>query len=155
MSKSINHVSISGNLTRDAELRVTPGGTNILRFTVAVNDRRRNKSTGEWEDYANFVDCVMFGRRAEALSGYLLKGEKVAVDGSLSFSTWEDKNGGGRRSKLEVAASDIDFLGSARKSSSQAQGQQATADGAVSQIFPGAEVSEMPASAYTDEDIDF
>ena len=63
---SINRVNITGNLTRDPELRATAGGTQVLSFGVAVNDRRRNAQTGEWEDYPNFVDCTMFGTRAEA-----------------------------------------------------------------------------------------
>ena len=60
---SINRVNITGNLTRDPELRATAGGTQVLSFGVAVNDRRRNPQTGEWEDYPNFVDCTMFGTR--------------------------------------------------------------------------------------------
>ena len=64
---SINRVVISGNLTRDGEIRATAGGTTVLTFGVAVNDRRRNAS-GEWEDVPNFVDCVMFGTRADALA---------------------------------------------------------------------------------------
>ena len=60
---SINRVNITGNLTRDPELRATAGGTQVLSFGVAVNDRRRNAQTGEWEDYPNFVDCTMFGTR--------------------------------------------------------------------------------------------
>ena len=65
---SINRVNISGNLTRDPELRATQGGMQVLGFGVAVNDRRRNQQTGEWEDYPNFVDCTMFGNRAEAVT---------------------------------------------------------------------------------------
>lgn len=99
---SINRVVVSGNLTRDPELRVTPGGTQVLGFGVAVNDRRRNQQTGEWEDYPNFIDCTMFGNRAEALSRILHKGMKVAIEGKLRYSSWEDKNGGGRRSKVEI-----------------------------------------------------
>lgn len=67
---SINRVNITGNLTRDPELRATAGGTQVLSFGVAVNDRRRNAQTGEWEDYPNFVDCTMFGTRAEAVSRF-------------------------------------------------------------------------------------
>ena len=78
---SINRVNISGNLTRDPELRSTAGGTQILSFGIAVNDRRRNQQTGEWEDVPNFVDCVVFGQRAEALSRFLSKGSKVAAPG--------------------------------------------------------------------------
>ena len=108
---SINRVNISGNLTRDPELRVTNGGTQILSFGVAVNDRRRNQQTGEWEDYPNFVDCVVFGARAEPLSRFLSKGSKVAVEGKLRYSSWETKDGQ-RRSKLEVVVDEVEFLSS-------------------------------------------
>ena len=102
---SINKVMITGNLTRDPELRATGSGTQILHFGVAVNDRRRNQQTGEWEDYPNFVDCVVFGARAEPLSRFLTKGSKVAIEGKLRYSSWEAKEGG-RRSKLEVVVDD-------------------------------------------------
>lgn len=104
---SINRVVVSGNLTRDPELRATPGGTQVLGFGVAVNDRRRNQQTGEWEDYPNFIDCTMFGNRAEALSRILRKGMKVAIEGKLRYSSWEDKNGGGRRSKVEIIPDEV------------------------------------------------
>lgn len=106
---SINTVAISGNLTRDAELRSTSSGTSIARFCVAVNERRKN-AAGEWDDFANFVDCVMFGRRAESLAQYLTKGSKVAVSGSLRYSSWEDSNTGQRRSKLDVLVDELEFL---------------------------------------------
>ena len=86
---SINRVNISGNLTRDPEMRQTAGGTQILQFGVAVNDRRRNPQSGEWEDVPNYVDCVVFGGRAEPLSRFLSKGSKVAIEGKLRYSTWE------------------------------------------------------------------
>ena len=105
---SINRVNISGNLTRDPELRSTAGGTAILSLGVAVNDRRKNPQTGEWEDYTNFVDCVMFGSRAEAVSRFLGKGSKVAIDGKLRYSSWE--RDGQRRSKLEVIVDEIEFM---------------------------------------------
>lgn len=107
---SINRVNISGNLTRDPELRATASGTQVLSFGVAVNDRRRNPQTGEWEDYPNFVDCTMFGNRAEALSRILRKGMKVAIEGKLRYSSWEDKNGGGRRSKIEIIPDEVELL---------------------------------------------
>lgn len=106
---SINRVNISGNLTRDPELRSTAGGTNILSFGVAVNDRRRNQRTGEWEDVPNFIDCIVFGQRAEALSRFISKGAKVSIDGKLHYSSWETKDGQ-RRSKLEVVVEEMEFL---------------------------------------------
>ena len=105
---SINRVAISGNLTRDPEVRATPTGTEVMSFGVAVNDRRRNPQTGEWEDYANFVDCTMFGSRAEAVSRYLAKGSKVAIEGKLHYSSWE--RDGQRRSKIEVVIEEIEFM---------------------------------------------
>ena len=104
----INRVNISGNLTRDPELRATAGGTQVLSFGVAVNDRRKNPQTGDWEDYPNFVDCTMFGTRAEAVSRYLSKGTKVAIEGKLRYSSWE--RDGQRRSKLEVIVDEIEFM---------------------------------------------
>lgn len=106
---SINRVVISGNLTRDPEMRATAGGMQVMTFGVAVNDRRRNAS-GEWEDYPNFVDCVMFGTRAEALSRFLSKGTKVALEGKLRYSQWE--RDGQKRSKLEVIVDDVEFMSS-------------------------------------------
>lgn len=107
---SINRVMISGNLTRDAELRSTQSGMAILGFGVAVNDRRKNQHTGEWDDYPNFVDCTMFGTRAEKLQPYLTKGAKVAIEGKLRYSSWEKD--GQRRSKLEVVVDEIEFMSS-------------------------------------------
>ena len=107
---SINRVMISGNLTRDAELRSTQSGTSMLGMGIAVNDRRKNQKTGEWEDYPNFVDCTMFGTRAEKLQPYLTKGAKVAVEGKLSYRSWEKD--GQRRSKLEVIVDEIEFMSS-------------------------------------------
>ena len=132
---AINRVAISGNLTRDPELRATAGGMQVLSLGVAVNDRRKNPQTGDWEDYQNFVDCTMFGARAEAVSRYLSKGTKVAVDGKLRYSSWE--RDGQRRSKLEVIVDEIEFM-------SRRDAQAATA----------APVQAEPLDVY-DEDIPF
>ncbi len=105
MASSINIAAISGNLTRDPELRMTPGGTQVLNFGVAVDDRTKNQQTGEWEDRPNFIDCVLFGNRADALSRILRKGIKVAVSGSLRWSQWE--RDGQKRSKVEVVADKV------------------------------------------------
>lgn len=140
---SINRVVVTGNLTRDAELRDTQGGTPYLRMGVAVNDRRKNPQTGQWEDVPNFVDCVMFGTRAEAIARYLTKGTKVAVDGSLRYSSWE--RDGQRRSKLEVAVRDVEFM------SRQQQAQQP----APQQVPYQAPAQQAPAADVYDEEIPF
>lgn len=105
---SINSVTISGNLTRDAELRTTPSGTHVLNIGVAVNERRKNQA-GEWVDSPQFIDCTMFGTRAEKVAPYLTKGTKVAIHGKLHYSSWEDRSGN-KRSKLDVTVDDIEFM---------------------------------------------
>lgn len=122
---SINRVTLSGNLTRDPELKATQGGTQVLRMGIAVNERRKNQQTGQWEDYPNFVDLTMFGTRAEAVSKFLRKGIKVAVDGKLRYSSWE--RDGQRYSKLEVIVDELDIMSSAqgKQSNGATQGAQA------------------------------
>lgn len=167
---SINRVMISGNLTRDAELRTTPSGTSIASFGVAVNDRRRNQN-GEWEDYANFIDCTMFGRRAQAIAQYLTKGTKVAIEGRLHYSSWEDRNTGQRRSKVDVTVDELEFMSSRNGGGNGGDngygggnygGQNASGgygnNGSYQQQPQGyaAPVQEAPApSAYDDSDIPF
>lgn len=115
---SINIVSISGNVGRDPEVRSTKGGTSVLTFSVAVNERVKNGN--EWTDYTNWVDVTVFGRRAESLGQILKKGMKVAVSGRLRYSSW-DKDGQ-KRSKIEVIASDVDLM--QRRDQQQAKQQQ-------------------------------
>lgn len=103
--KSINIAVIDGNLTRDAELRKTQAGIPVLAFTVAVNESVKR---GElYEDRANYIDCTMFGTRAEAVAPYLRKGTGATVQGHLRWSQWEQD--GQRRSKVEVIVDEIAF----------------------------------------------
>lgn len=102
---------MTGNLTRDPELRSTAGGMSVLKMGVAVNDRAKNQQTGEWEDRPNFIDCTMFGTRAESVSRFLSKGSKVAIEGKLRWSSWETPQGE-KRSKVEVVVDEIEFMSS-------------------------------------------
>lgn len=136
---AINRVAISGNLTRDPELRQTQGGMAVLTMGVAVNDRAKNQQTGQWEDRANFVDCTMFGNRAQAVSQYLHKGSKVAIEGKLRWSQWDDRQTGQKRSKLEVVVEELEFM-----DSRQQQGQQ-----------PGYAQPQQPQQQYSDNNIPF
>ena len=108
---SINRVVISGNLTRDPELRATGSGMAVLQMGIAVNDRRKNQQSGEWEDVPNFFDVVVFGQRGESLSRFLSKGSKVAIEGKLRWRSWETPDGD-KRSKVEIIADDIEFMSS-------------------------------------------
>ena len=105
---SINRVNLSGNLTRDPDMRALRNGTAVMSFGIAVNEKVKNQQSGDWEDRPNFVDCTMFGARAEAVSKYLTKGGKVCIEGRLRYSSWEKD--GQRRSKLEVIVDEIEFM---------------------------------------------
>lgn len=106
MTQDINRVTLSGHLTRDAELRSTQSGMSVLGFGVAVNDRRKNQQTGEWEDFPNFIDCTIFGNRAQGLQPCLLKGKLVFIEGKLRYSSWGQQDGS-KRIKLEVIVDDL------------------------------------------------
>lgn len=132
---SINKVIASGNLTRDAELQKTYGGSAFLKFGLAVNDRV--KRGDNWEDYPNFIDCTLFGKHAESLGKYLKKGAKVVISGKLHYSSWEDHDTGQKRHKIEVTIEDIELMAKHKKAS-----------------HGHAQSSATPA-AYADEDLPF
>lgn len=121
---SINQVSITGNLTREPELRATQGGTAVLSFGIAVNDRRKNAS-GQWEDVPNFFECVMFGNRATSLSDILTKGMKVAIAGKLHYSSWEKD--GRKHSKVDIIANEVELMQNRKPQREQPQQTQAFA----------------------------
>jgi single-strand DNA-binding protein len=154
---SINKVFISGNLTRDPELRATQGGTEVLTFGMAVNDRRKNPQTGEWEDCPNWVSCVIFGKRAVSLSKILHRGMKVSVEGKLRYQQWQDKNSGQKRSKLSVVVDEIEFMSQSKAENGQQtqqpnnyteQYQNATNSGAQGP-------TTYPQDLYAEEEIPF
>ena len=103
----INRVIIVGRLTRDAELKYTSGGSPVAKFGLAVN--RRRKVGDQWEEEANFFDVVVWGRTAEALNQYLVKGKQIGVEGELRQDRWEQD--GQKRSRVEIVASNIMLLG--------------------------------------------
>jgi single-strand DNA-binding protein len=107
---NINRVTITGNLTRDPELRSTQGGTSVCSLRVAVNTRRKNAG-GEWEDYANYFDVTVWGNQAESCATYLQKGRPVAVDGRLQWREWTNDKGD-KRQAVDIVADTVQFLGS-------------------------------------------
>lgn len=149
MAGSINVVAISGNLTRDSELRHTTGGAAVLNFSVAVNSRRKNKD-GNWEDRPNYIDCVMFGQRAESLAQWLTRGTHVVVSGELRQTSWEDEKGN-RHSRIEVTVLNVEFQSKSR--SEQQSPQQPVASAPQHQPQqPEAQQTQQP---VYDEDIPF
>lgn len=119
----INSVTLCGNLTRDPEIRRTQSGTAIVSFGIAVNERRKDRQTGEWGDVPHFFDVTCFGERHEKLAQYYGKGSKVTVQGRLSQSSWTDKQSGQKRSKVEVIADEIELP--PRQQSQQSASRQA------------------------------
>jgi single-strand DNA-binding protein len=108
---NINRVIITGNLTRDPELRSLPSGTSVCSLRVAVNTRRKDQSTGEWVDKANYFDVTVWGAQGENCAQYLSKGRPVAVDGRLEWREWQDQQGNKRQS-VDIIADSVQFLGS-------------------------------------------
>jgi single-strand DNA-binding protein len=107
---NINRVILTGNLTRDPELRSTSSGLSVCSLRIASNTRRKNQSTGEWEDKPNFFDVTVWGAQGENCARFLAKGRPVALDGRLEWREWENQQGEKRQS-VEIIADAVQFLG--------------------------------------------
>lgn len=111
-ASNVNVVVITGNLTKDPELRSTGGGTSVCELRVAVNSRRKDGQTGEWVDKPNYFNVTVFGGQADNCANYLAKGRPVAVEGRLDWQEWEAKDGSGKRQKVQIIANNVQFLNS-------------------------------------------
>ena len=109
MARSLNQVTLMGNLTRDPELRQTPSGQNVTSFSLALNRSYKDQS-GEWQEATDYIDIVCWGPLAERVAQYLSKGRRCLVQGRLQSRNWEQD--GQKRSKVEVLANDVTFLDS-------------------------------------------
>jgi single-strand DNA-binding protein len=103
----LNHVSLIGRLTRDAEYKVLPSGQAVCNFSIAVNRRRKNGDS--WEDEANYFDIVLWGKQADSLNRYLVKGKQIGIDGELRQDRWQQD--GQNRSKVVISAANVQLLG--------------------------------------------
>ncbi|MFU8827899.1 MAG: single-stranded DNA-binding protein [Phycisphaerales bacterium] len=111
MAGNVNKVMLMGNITRDLEVRQFPSGGSVGKFTLAVNERYKDRNE-QWQERANFIDCEVFGRKAEVMAQYLGKGRPVFIEGKLRLDKWEDKQSGENRSKLKVVVDDFQFVDS-------------------------------------------
>jgi single-strand DNA-binding protein len=144
---NINRVVLVGNLTRDPELKQTPGGTPVCSLRIAVNSRRKDES-GQWADKPNYFSVSVFGNQAESCAQYLSKGRPVAIDGRLDWREWQSQDGS-KREAVEIVAESVQFLGS--------RGDAAAGGGDAPQFVPagaGGENADFAASA-ADDDIPF
>jgi single-strand DNA-binding protein len=144
---NINRVIITGNLTRDPELRSTPGGTSVCSLRVAVNSRRKESESGQWVDKPNYFDVTVWGAQGENCAQYLSKGRPVAVDGRLNWREWEAQDGGKRQS-VDIIADSVQFLGS--RDGAQMNGAQESDLQANTSDF-----DEVGVSSGSDDDIPF
>ena len=107
---NINRVVLTGNLTRDPELRSTGSGTAVCSLRIASNTRRKNNATGDWEDKPNFFDVTVWGAQGENCARFLSRGRPVAIDGRLEWREFTDKDGN-KRQAIEIVADAVQFLG--------------------------------------------
>ena len=147
---NINRVVLTGNLTRDPELRSTPSGTSVCSLRVACNTRRKGAS-GEWEDKPNYFDVTGWGAQGENCAQYLSKGRPVAIDGRLEWREFQDKEGN-KRQAIEIIADSVQFLGS----------REGGENGGSSRFTPQSDVpadtadfETAPAGSVADDDIPF
>jgi single-strand DNA-binding protein len=145
MAGDLNRVTLVGRLTRDPELKHLPSGTPVLEMGVAVNGRQQDDA-GNWIDKPNFFDVKVFGNQAEMLSQHLSKGRRIGIDGRLDWRSWEAQDGG-KRSKVDVVAQNVQFLDS--RQDGEGGGQYVPAGAAA-----GAG-DDFPTSPAADDDIPF
>lgn len=145
---SFNKITIVGNLGKDPELRYTPQGTPVTTFSLATNEKSRNRE-GEMEDHTEWFEVTIFGKQAETASKYLVKGRPVYIEGPLKTDIWQDRDGK-TRVTLKVRATDMKFIGGNGNGEQRAQ---AAAAGATSAVASGG--SEQPEADLSDDDIPF
>jgi single-strand DNA-binding protein len=153
-ASNLNVVVITGNLTRDPELRSLPSGTSVCDLRVAVNTRRKNGATGEWEDKPNYFDVKVWGAQGENCARFLSKGRPVAVQGRLEWREWESQEGQ-KRQAVDIIADSVQFLGG--RDDASAGGFTASVGGSRSDV-PVDERDFQPAASGAgigDDDIPF
>ncbi len=152
---NINRVVLTGNLTRDPELRSLPSGMSVCSMRIACNTRRKGQS-GEWEDKPNFFDVTVWGAQGENCARYLAKGRPIAVDGRLEWREYQTQDGQ-KRQAIDIIADSVQFLGGrddAGTGNGFAGPRQDTAGGSDVPIDTG-DFQSAPASVPADDDIPF
>ena len=155
MAKSVNKVILVGNLGKDPEVKYTPSGTAVAKFSLATNERYKDKA-GEWQDRTEWHNIVAWQRLAEIVGEYVKKGNKVYIEGRLQTSSWDDKETGQKKYKTEIIANDLVLLGGRgeagdSESAPRGRGVAAAASNDFDQRAPEPEHSAQ----ITDEDIPF
>ena len=142
MAKGFNKVILMGNLTRDPEVRTTPSGQSVANFSLAVNRTWKDQS-GQTQDAVSYIDCVAWGKAGEIIAQYLGKGRAVLVSGRLDQRSWEDKETGGKRSKIEVVVEDFNFVDSGQGGGA-ADGPQTVSPKKTNSDSSAADIDDSP-----------
>ena len=153
MARSLNQVTLMGNLTRDPELRQTPTGQNVCSFSLALN-RSYKDASGEWQEATDYIDIVAWGPLAERVTQYLTKGRRCLVQGRLQSRSWEQD--GQKRNKVEVLANDVTFLDSRGGEGGDAGnngGSSASSNGGASKAAPSKKKDDVVIEDVGDEPI--
>ena len=152
---NINRVVMTGNLTRDPELRATAGGTQVCSLRIACNTRRKDNSTGQWEDKPNYFDVTVWGAQGENCARYLSKGRPVAIDGRLEWREWQTQDGQ-KRQAVDIIADSVQFLGGGRYDAGSGGG---SSEFTVRRDIPvddrDFQTASAPAGGAADDDIPF
>ncbi len=166
MAKSVNKVILIGNLGKDPEVKYTPGGMPIAHFTLATNERFKDKE-GNWQDRTEWHNLVAFQRTAEIAGEYLKKGRTVYIEGSLRTNSWDDKETGQKKYRTEIIVNDLVLLGGGQREGGEGGGGgysggrsgAGKSSGGYDQRTSEPDVSQAPAGGggpeITDEDIPF
>jgi len=154
MAKSVNKVILIGNLGKDPEVKYTPSGVPVAKFSLATNERYKDKS-GEWQDRTEWHNIVAWQRTAEIVGEYVKKGSKIYIEGRLQTSSWEDKQSGEKKYRTEVVVNDLVLLSGRGDSEGEGRSRSAVAaGGGMDQRQPHAEEASQE-TGITDEDIPF
>ena len=155
MAGDINRVILTGRLTKDPELRTFPDSNNsVCNLRVAVNGRRKNAQTNQWEDQANFFDVTVWGQQGENCSRFLSKGRQIAVDGRLRHRQWTNEQGQ-NRSAVDIIADSVQFLGGRDDAAGGANGNGFSSNVQVAESDVPIDTGDFetaPAAAGTAED---
>lgn len=154
--KSVNRVILLGNLGKDPEVKYTPQGTPVAKFTLATNERFKDKD-GQWQDRTEWHNITAWSRTAEIVGEYLKKGSKVYVEGSLRTHSWEDKQTGQKKYMTEIVVSDLVLLGGRGEGTGESGGYSrgAATGNNFDQRAPEHEPASAMSSPISDEDIPF
>jgi single-strand DNA-binding protein len=144
---NINRVVLSGNLTKDPELRQLAGGNSVCKLRIAVNTRKKDRDSNQWSDHPNYFDVTVWGAQGENVAKYLTKGSPLLIDGRLEWREWQAQDGTNRQA-VEIIAANTQFIGGR-------DGGQNTSGGGGSEFAPGPDRGLQSVPAADDDDIPF